>query len=238
MLLWQAGSRMRPRSILLPKATMSRALNSSLRSLLGVLCVVPVMTQAAEPVPAAHCRKEETTLFSSRMGTSVWNDMRTRKTLKGEKYLALCADRFPLPKRVDVRFGKAGALDLDHSSPTAKYRLSTQALDGGVTWNILSFDTAAGTWSVVEPQGGDARDVFLVLSRNGLPLLRTEAIEENDHWLHFKKKVGKKKSYDVALSLTDLPPVIAVRTKDALDPALVERAKYVPNLAAPKPARD
>lgn len=217
---------------------MSAVSVSFVRSLLALWCVVPVMAQAADPVSAAHCRKDEVTLFSSRMGTSVWNDMRTRKTLKGEKYLALCADRFPLPKRVDVRFGKAGALDLDYSSLTAKYRLSTQSMDGGVTWNILSFETTAGTWSVVEPQGGDARDVFLLLSRNGVPLLRTEAIEESDHWLRFKKKISKKKSYDVALSLTDIPPAIAARAKEALDPALVEKAKYAPNLAAPKPARD
>jgi hypothetical protein len=75
-----------------------------------------VTVQAAALVSAVHCRKDEVALFSSRMGTSVWNDMRTRKMLKGEKYLVICADRFPSPKRVDVRFGKAGALDLDHSS--------------------------------------------------------------------------------------------------------------------------
>lgn len=203
-----------------------------------VWLLVPVAALAGDPVAVAHCRKDDVTLFSSRMGTSVWNDMRTRKTLKGDKYLALCADRHPQPKRVDVRFGKATSLDLDYTSLTAKYRLSTQALGGGETWTILSFETPVGTWSIIEPQGGDARDVFLVLSRDGVPLLRTEAIEEGDHWLRIKKKVSKKKSYDVALSLTDIPPAIAVRVKDAIDPALVERAKYSANLAVPKPPRD
>ena len=217
---------------------MSPFSRASLVVITGLCLLVPAPGLAGDPVPAMHCRKDEVTLFSSRMGTSVWNDIRTRKTLKGEKYLALCADRFPSPKRIDMRFGKAGALDLDYSSLTGKYRLSPQLLDGGVTWNILSFETAAGVWSIVEPQGGDARDVFLLLSRNEVPLLRTEAIEERDHWLRIKKKVSKKKSYDVAFSLTDIPPAIATRAKESLDPALIERAKYVANLTPPKPVRD
>jgi hypothetical protein len=68
--------------------------------------------------------------------------------------------------------------------------------------------------------------------------VRTEAIEESDHWLHFKKKIGKKKSYDVAFSLTDIPPAITASAKEPLDPGLVARAKYVTNLTAPKLPRD
>lgn len=195
---------------------------------------------AAAPVAGAefpqtgHCTSAEVTLFQSRMGTSVWNDMRTRKRLKGDKILSLCADRFPAPRKLLVRFGKLGAPELIVSSPDVGYRLSSQAIDAGESWTILSFDHQGLNWSIVQPEGGNARDVFLVVSRDGVALQRTEAIDEGEHWLLYKKKFGKKKIREVPAMLSDLPPALVPRARYVLDPAKVMNARYAANLSLTK----
>lgn len=107
----------------------------------------PVAPPAATPMPApvapvSHCQAGEVALFTSKMGMSTWNDMRTRKRLKGDKTLSLCLDRFPAPRRLSVRFGKLGAPEFDIISGTTPLRISTQERDGGELWTILSLRIA------------------------------------------------------------------------------------------------
>lgn len=183
---------------------------------------------------ASHCLAGEVTVFSSRMGTSVWNDMRTRKKLKGDKVLSLCADKFPAAKRIAMRFGKPGVAELDVSSATAPARLSVQQLEGGETWTALSFQHNGLDWTMVQPEGGDARDVFLIVRRDTEVLARTEAIDEGEHWLLIKKKFGKKKMREVPAMLADIPATVSPRSRTSLDPIKVNDARYAANLTLPK----
>lgn len=189
---------------------------------------------AQTPPANSHCQASEVTFFSSRMGTSVWNDARTKKRLKGDKILSLCVDKFPAAKQLIVRFGKPGALDLDTSRAPLRYQLSSQIISQDLSWTILSFEVQGLTWLVVQPEGGNARDVFLTVRREGSYLARTEAIDESDHWVRYKKKFGKKKVREVPAGLTELPPALAVRSKVNIDPAQLEEARYAANLALPK----
>ncbi len=189
---------------------------------------------AQTPIAATHCQANEVSFFSSRMGTSVWNDARTKKRLKGDKILSVCVDKFPAAKQLIVRFGKPGALDLDTSRVPIRYQLSSQIISQDLSWTILSFEAQGLTWLVVQPEGGNARDVFLAVRREGSYLGRTEAIDETDHWVRYKKKFGKKKVREVPAGLTDLPPALAIRSKVTIDPAQLEEARYAANLALPK----
>ena len=195
----------------------------------------PVVTPMPAPVaPVSHCQAGEVTLFTSKMGMSTWNDMRTRKRLKGDKTLSLCLDRFPAPRRLSVRFGKLGAPDFDVISGATQLRMSTQERDGGELWTILSFEDRGLSWSVVQPEGGDARDVFLLMGRGATFLARTEAIDEGEHWLRAKKKFGKKKVREVPLGLGDIPPTLAQRSKTVMDAQNVDATRVVANLNLPK----
>ena len=181
------------------------------------------------------CAPGDFALFSSRMGMSTWNDMRTRKKLKGDKILSLCVDRLVGAKRLAVRFGKPNAsADLDVTSPATRFRLTSQDVGGGESWTALRFAVNDLDWAIVQPEGGDARDVFLLVSRNGQPLLRTEAIDEGDHWAFVKKKFGKKKLRDIPATLSDLPAALAARGPGDLNPDAVAAARYVANLSLPK----
>ena len=191
---------------------------------------MPSLTAA----PASHCQAGEVALFSSKMGMSTWNDMRTRKRLKGDKTLSLCLDRFPAPRRLNVRFGKLGTPELNLASGTTRFRLSTQERDGGELWSILSFEEKGLSWSIVQPEGGDARDVFLLMARGPSFIARTEAIDEGEHWLRAKKKFGKKKVREVPLGLGDIPPTLAQRSKAVVDAQSVDTTRFVANLNLPK----
>ena len=193
---------------------------------------------AAEPAPpAGHCRADEVVFFNSRMGTLDWNSRGTRKILKGEKLLSLCADRFPGMKRLDMRFGKPGAVELAYSSDMGRYRLAVQPLEGTLSWSTLAFDLKGYRYALVEPSGEGATDVFLVISRDDVPLMRTDAIDETDHWLHYPKKVGKKRkatTYVVAAALADIPAAVAQIVPVGLDPKSLEKARYKANFSMPK----
>jgi hypothetical protein len=184
--------------------------------------------------PTSHCEAGEVALFTSRMGMSTWNDMRTRKRLKGDKTLSLCLDRFPAPRRVSVRFGKLGSPELNLASGTTGFRFSTQERDGGEFWTILSFEDRGLSWSIVQPEGGDARDVFLLMGRGTSFIARTEAIDEGEHWLRAKKKFGKKKVREVPLGLGDIPPTLAQRSKAIMDAQSIDATRVVANLNLPK----
>jgi hypothetical protein len=194
------------------------------------------MAAAPPPPPPAltHCAPGEIALFSSQMGLSVWNDARTRKKLKGDKILSLCVDRMPAPKKLAVRFGKPGVVELEAASPATKFRLTQQDVGGGESWTALSFDAAGASWSFVQPEGGDARDAFLIVAKNAVFIARSEAISEGAHWALFPKKFGKKKTRDVPAMLADLPAIIAPRSGGPLDAAQVHAVRYVANLALPK----
>jgi hypothetical protein len=195
----------------------------------------PVVTPMPAPLtPASHCQSGEVALFTSKMGMSTWNDARTRKRLKGDKTLSLCLDRFPAPRRLSVRFGKLGAPDVDLSSGTTSFRISTQERDGGEFWTILSFEDRGLSWSVIQPEGGNARDVFLIMGRSTSFIARTEAIDEGEHWLRAKKKYGKKKVREVPLGLGDIPPTLAQRNKTVMDGQSVDATRFVANLNLPK----
>ena len=195
----------------------------------------PVVTPKPAPLtPASHCQAGEVALFTSKMGMSTWNDARTRKRLKGDKTLSLCLDRFPAPRRLSVRFGKLGTPDLNLVSGTTPLRISTQERDGGELWTILSFEDRGLSWSVVQPEGGDARDVFLLMGRGTSFSARTEAIDEGEHWLRAKKKYGKKKVREVPLGLGDIPPTLAQRNKTVMDGQSVDATRFVANLNLPK----
>jgi hypothetical protein len=195
----------------------------------------PVVTPMPAPVAlVSHCQAGEVALFTSKMGMSTWNDMRTRKRLKGDKTLSLCLDRFPAPRRLSVRFGKLGAPDVDLSSGTTSFRISTQERDGGEFWTILSFEDRGLSWSVIQPEGGNARDVFLIMGRSTSFIARTEAIDEGEHWLRAKKKYGKKKVREVPLGLGDIPPTLAQRNKTVMDGQSVDATRFVANLNLPK----
>lgn len=203
---------------------------------LAAVAATGAAAQQTPPIAPTHlCAPGDMALFSSRMGMSTWNDMRTRKKLKGDKILSICVDRLVGAKRLAVRFGKPNAApDLDVISPTTRYRLTTQDVGGGETWTALRFSQNGLDWAVVQPEGGDARDVFLLVSRNGQPLSRTEAIDEGDHWALIKKKFGKKKLRDVPGNLSDLPAALAQRGVGDLSPEKIASARYVANLALPK----
>jgi hypothetical protein len=189
----------------------------------------------AQDVPSApHCAANEVAFFTSRMGTSVWNDARTKKRLKGDKILSICVDKFPQSRQLVVGFGKPGALDLDTSLAPVRFQLSSQQISADLSWTALTFDAQGLRWLIVQPEGGNARDVFLAVGRNGSILSRTEAIDEAEHWLRYKKKFGKKKVRDVPVGLADLPAMLAPRSKDGIDAAKVEEARYAPNLSLPK----
>lgn len=195
----------------------------------------PVVTPMPAPLtPASHCQAGEVALFTSKMGMSTWNDARTRKRLKGDKTLSLCLDRFPAPRRLSVRFGKLGTPDLNLVSGTTPLRISTQERDGGELWTILSFEDRGLSWSVVQPEGGDARDVFLLMGRGTSFIARTEAIDEGEHWLRAKKKYGKKKVREVPLGLGDIPPTLAQRNKTVMDGQSIDATRFVANLNLPK----
>ena len=194
----------------------------------------PAVTPPALVTTASHCEPGEVVLFTSKMGMSTWNDMRTRKRLKGDKTLSLCLDRFPAPRRLSVRFGKLGMPDLNLVSGTTPFRLSTQERDGGELWSILSFEEKGLSWSIVQPEGGDARDVFLLMGRGTSFIARTEAIDEGEHWLRAKKKFGKKKVREVPLGLSDIPATLAQRSKTVIDAQSVEATRVVANLNLPK----
>lgn len=204
----------------------------------GLACALAsagMAQQQAQTAPTHLCAPGDVALFSSRMGMSTWNDMRTRKKLKGDKLLSLCVDRLAAPKRLVVRFGKPNAApDLDVASPTTHFRLTSQDVGGGESWTALRFAVNDLEWAIVQPEGGDARDVFLLVSRNGQPLSRTEAIDEGDHWALVKKKYAKKKFRDVPASLADVPPLLAPRAPGDLNPDGVAAARYVANLSLPK----
>lgn len=192
--------------------------------------------QAQSLPPASHCAVNEVPFFTSLMGTSIWNDARTKKRLKGDKILSICVDKFPQPRRLVVRFGKPGALDLDTSrTPTATgFQVISQTVSADLNWTILSFEVQGLRWLIVQPEGGNARDVFLAVSRDGAVLARTEAIEEAEHWLSYKKKISKKKVRDTLVGLVDLPTTLAVRAKGGVEAAKIEAARYTPNLTLPK----
>ena len=195
----------------------------------------PVVTPKPAPLtPASHCQAGEVALFTSKMGMSTWNDARTRKRLKGDKTLSLCLDRFPAPRRLSVRFGKLGTPDLNLVSGTTPLRISTQERDGGELGTILAFEDRGLSWSVVQPEGGDARDVFLLMGRGTSFIARTEAIDEGEHWLRAKKKYGKKKVREVPLGLGDIPPTLAQRNKTVMDGQSVDATRFVANLNLPK----
>jgi hypothetical protein len=198
---------------------------------------VPAPAPASTPTLAArasHCLAGEVVLFTSKMGMSTWNDMRTRKRLKGDKALSLCLDRFPAPRRLSVRFGKLGAPDVDLTSGTTSFRLSTQERGGGETWSILSFEDRGLSWSVIQPEGGNARDVFLIMGRGNVFIARTDAIDEGEHWLRANKAYGKKKIRQQPLGLIDIPPALAQRSKAMIDATAVDATRVVANLNLPK----
>lgn len=188
----------------------------------------------AQDVPMTHCGANELSFFTSRMGTSVWNDARTKKRLKGDKILSLCVDKFPLTKQLVVRFGKPGSLDLDTTGTPTRFQLASQQISADLSWTILSFDAQGHRWLIVQPEGGDARDVFLAVGRNDAFVARTEAIDESEHWLRYKKKFGKKKVWEVPAGLMDLPATLVTRSKTVVDPAKLEDARYAANLNLPK----
>jgi hypothetical protein len=195
----------------------------------------PVVTPMPAPLtPASHCQAGEVALFTSKMGMSTWNDMRTRKRLKGDKTLSLCLDRFPAPRRLSVRFGKLGAPDFNLASGTKPFYLSTQERDGGEIWSILSFEDRGLSWSVVQPEGGNARDVFLLMGRGNVFIARTDAIDEGEHWLRANKAYGKKKVRELPLGLVDIPPALAQRGKTKVDALAVDATRVVANLNLPK----
>jgi hypothetical protein len=74
----------------------------------------------------------------------------------------------------------------------------------------------------------------MAIGRNDAFLARTEAIDETDHWLRYKKKFGKKKVREVPVGLTDLPATLVARAKDMVDPVKMEDARYAANLNLPK----
>lgn len=203
-----------------------------------VLPLVAFPALAADPVlQSSHCRPDEVAFFNSRMGTLDWNSRGTRKILKGDKILSLCVDRAPGMKKLDIRFGKPGAIELAYSSDLGKYRLAVQQLEGTLSWTTLGFSQGGYDYAVVEPAGEGATDVFLVISRDGVPLMRTDAIDESEHWFHYPKKVGKKKSatsYMVAVSLAGIPVSVALRSPLGLDPQALTKARYKANFAVPK----
>lgn len=192
--------------------------------------------QAQVLPPASHCAANEAPFFTSLMGTSVWNDARTKKRLKGDKILSICVDKVPQPRQLVVRFGKPGALDLDTSRSPAptRFQLISQPVSADLNWTILSFEAQGLRWLIVQPEGGNARDVFLAVSRDGAALARTEAIDEAEHWLSYKKKFGKKKVRDALVGLVDLPPALVPRIKGGVDAAQINAARYTPNLTLPK----
>jgi len=202
----------------------------------AVAVAVAVRADAQQPnMPTHLCAPTEVALFNSRMGMSTWNDMRTRKKLKGDKILSLCVDRLAGAKKLAVRFGKPNAApDVDVVSPITRFRQTTQDVGGGETWTALRFTVKDLDWAVVQPEGGDARDVFLLVSRAGQPLARTEAIEEGEHWASIKKRFAKKKFREVPASLSDIPPALAARSPGDLDPTKIAAARYVANLSLPK----
>lgn len=197
---------------------------------------VAARADAQQPSTPTHlCAPAEVALFNSRMGMSTWNDMRTRKKLKGDKILSLCVDRLAGAKKLAVRFGKPNAVpDVDVVSPNTRFRLTTQDVGGGETWTALRFTLKDLDWAVVQPEGGDARDLFLLVSRAGQPLARTEAIDEGEHWAFIKKRFGKKKFRDVPANLSDLPSLLAARGPGDLNPDKISAARYVANLSLPK----
>ncbi len=197
----------------------------------------PVPPPASTPTPApraSHCQAGEVALFTSKMGMSTWNDMRTRKRLKGDKTLSLCLDRFPAPRQLSVRFGKLGAADFNLASGTKPFYLSTQERDGGEIWSILSFEDKGLSWSVVQPEGGNARDVFLLMGRGNTFIARTDAIDEGEHWLRANKAYGKKKVRELPLGLVDIPSALAQRGKTKVDVLAVDATRVVANLNLPK----
>ncbi|MFM7027619.1 MAG: hypothetical protein ACKOXK_02945 [Chakrabartia sp.] len=199
--------------------------------LLALAAASPAVLPA--PLSGSHCAADEVALFSSRMGTALWNTAHTRKKVKGDKVLSICVDQLPGPKKVAIRFGKPGALELDTSGSAPAFRMTSQTVGGDESWTALSFDKDGISWSVVAPEGGDARDVFLVASREGAVLARTEAIDEGEHWQRILKKFGKKKKAvqrAVPASLADIPPSLAPRVAGALDVEKIAAARYAANL--------
>ena len=200
----------------------------------AVLAATSTAAQAQSAAAVTHCAANQAAFFTSRMGTSVWNDARTKKRLKGDKVLSICVDKFPQPRQLVVRFGKPGALDVDTSLAPTRFQLLSQQVSADLNWTTLSFEAQGLRWLIVQPEGGNARDVFLAVSRNGVFLARTEAIDETEHWLRYKKKFGKKKVRDALVGLVDLPAPLAARSKDLLDATKMEDARYMPNLTLPK----
>lgn len=198
------------------------------------LAILSTAGQAQPAPPASHCAANEAAFFTSRMGTSVWNDMRTKKRLKGDKILSICVDKFPQPRQLIVRFGKPGSLDLDTGALAPRFQLSSQQISADLSWTILSFEAQGLRWLIVQPEGGNARDVFFAVGRDDVFLARTEAIDEAEHWLRYKKKFGKKKLREVPAGLADLPVALVARAKNVVDPAKMEGARYAANLNMPK----